>query len=132
MKIRQMLFAAALLASAGAFSVGCTQVGDRSDHVALDQTPPAVMDGFHREFPGLVLSHTDVVHTADGGTEYNLKFHDATRRYHTKLFSADGHLLEDKSTVALPVGQPVGAQPMPPPMQPMPAPMPGPMPMTAP
>lgn len=123
MKIRQMLLAAALCVSAGALSIACTEVGDRSDRIALDQTPPAVMDGFHREFPGLVVSHTDLVHTANGGIEYNLSFRDATRRYHSKLFTADGHLMEDKSTVALPAGQPVGGQPMPPPMQPMPGPM---------
>ena len=78
---------------------GCAHGGGHHTHIATENTPPAVLDGFHREFPGCTLAHTDEVHQPDGTVAYELKFHDAAHHYHRKIFSADGKLLDTRDNV---------------------------------
>jgi hypothetical protein len=92
------LLVAAVLATGAA---GCAHGGGRHTHITVENTPPAVMDGFHREFPGCTLGHTDEVHMPDGTTNYELKFHDAQNHYHRKIFAADGKLLDTRDNVAV-------------------------------
>ena len=96
--IAGILVAAALTTGA----VGCAHGGGHHSHTSVENTPPAVMDGFHREFPGLSVSHTDEVHMPDGTMNYELKFRDADNHYHRKLFTADGKLIDTRDDVALP------------------------------
>ena len=84
-------------------TVACQHGGGRHTHIAVEQTPPAVMDGFHREFGGLTVLHSDEVRMPDGSTQYDLKFRDADNHYHRKLFTADGKLIDTKMDVAIPV-----------------------------
>ncbi|HUO07491.1 MAG TPA: hypothetical protein VM008_04260 [Phycisphaerae bacterium] len=93
------LLAAAMLITG---SVACQHGGGSHTHIAVEQTPPAVVDGFHREFPGLKISHTDEIHMPDGTTRYDLKFRDAENHYHRKIFSADGKLEDTREGVVLP------------------------------
>jgi hypothetical protein len=83
-------------------SVACQHGGGSHTHVDVAATPPAVVDGFHREFPGLTISHADEIHMPDGSTRYELKFRDAENHYHRKIFSADGKLEDTKEGVVLP------------------------------
>ena len=80
----------------------CSHSGGTPTHIAVDQTPPAVVTGFNKEFPGLTITHTDSLAMPDGATHYELKFRDAANKYHRKTFTADGTLLDDKSNVILP------------------------------
>ncbi len=94
-------YAAASLFAA-ILAVGCAHTSRSHKHVEVASAPPAVLAGFHREFPGLNLSHTDLVREADGTTQYELKFRDANNKYHHKMYSPDGTLLSDKGDVMLP------------------------------
>jgi hypothetical protein len=72
-------------------------------HISVEQTLPPVRDGFHREFPGLILSHTDEIRMPDSSIRYDLKFRDAENHYHRKVFTADGKLVDTKDDVILPL-----------------------------
>ena len=65
---------------------------DSHTHIDVNQTPPAVVDGFNREFPGLKIANTDQIVNADKTVTYELKFRDAKNDYKRKLFGADGVL----------------------------------------
>ena len=84
-------------------AVGCAHTlrGTRM-HIDVSATPPAVVAGFHRDFPGLNISHTDLFRAADGTETYELKFRDAMNKYRHKIYSADGQLQGDKTDVILP------------------------------
>ena len=87
-----------------ALLAGCTHTMGYVEHIDLDKTPPAVLDGFHHSFPGLPLLHTDRVTYMDKTEKYELKFRDANNDYHRRMFSADGKLLDSTQGVALPAG----------------------------
>jgi hypothetical protein len=84
-------------------TAACEHGGGSHAHIAVEQTPPPVMDGFHREFPGLIISHTDEIHMPDSSIRYDLKFRDAENHYHRKVFTADGKLVDTKDDVILPL-----------------------------
>ena len=101
-KIRLMAMAAVICAG------GCSHTLGDVHHLKLEQTPPAVMEGFTREFPGLTLSHMDEITYLDGTVKYEAKFRDVKNGYHRKMFSKDGVLLDPKWGVSLASdGQPV-------------------------
>jgi hypothetical protein len=91
----------ALAALAGA---GCRE---KHEHITLETTPTAVREGFQREFPGLTISHVDSVAMPGGVMQYQVKFRDAEHRYHRKMFSAEGKLLDTREGVAVPGSAPV-------------------------
>ena len=80
----------------------CSHTGGKAEHIPIEQTPPAVMNGFHQEFPGITLLHTDRVTMLDGTIKYELKFRDAKNDYYRKMFSAEGNLLDPRGDIALP------------------------------
>jgi hypothetical protein len=98
MKAKLAMF---LFLGAATSLTGCSHTGGSVEHID-GQTPPAVMEGFNREFPGLTLSHTDRVTYLDKTVKYELKFRDADRDYRRKLFDAQGKLLDPKWDVKLP------------------------------
>jgi hypothetical protein len=98
MAIRHLLLAAT--AATLLVAVGCLE-GGKHEHVAVENTPPAVVDGFHSEFPGLTIRHVDLITEPDGTKQYELKFYDADHHYHHKFFTPDGKLVGDKDDVAV-------------------------------
>ena len=92
------ILVAAILATG---TVACQHGGGSHTHIPVANTPPAVLDGFHREFPGLTVSHTDEIRMPDGSTDYEIKFRDAANHYHRKIFTADGKLIDTRDDVVL-------------------------------
>ena len=91
----------AMLSLAFLATGGCSQRGDHT-HMEIASTPPAVIEEFHRDFPGLALSHVDrIVTYFDHATEYEVKFRDADNNYHRRHYTTEGKLLDGTKDVVL-------------------------------